>query len=263
MAFPYPWGLVASEVNFLCEMELVTVIPRQRLEKLDLLGGPTQPLIPSRRAQIPLWLALLLKRQKRARIMPPAWLNVDNLSMILELETDNAKLQDSFSPPPPLATDRKDDEEPEMKFTLDGQKYYDAPPFIMQSHAVDDFDIGASDTRLPYHWLELATILLDAASDDIPAADQVRMILKELRETRMEKMRKKITSLDTTAGEGSGQGLAFTGVGGMEIGESRVFMSEVAETLRQIGTSKEEAYKERARDEALGYDDDDDDGMQF
>ena len=31
-------GLTPPEVAFLCEMELVTVIPRQRLEGLDLLG---------------------------------------------------------------------------------------------------------------------------------------------------------------------------------------------------------------------------------
>ncbi|KAI5283270.1 DNA replication protein psf2 [Ascosphaera aggregata] len=263
MSFPFPRGLIASEIAFLCEMELVTVIPRQRLEKLELLGGPTPPLLPSRRAQIPLWLALLLKRQKRARVVPPAWLNVDNLALILEIETDNDKLKDVLSPPPPLATDRKDDEEPEMKFTLDGQKYYDAPPFLLQNHAVDNLDSDVSDTRLPYHWLELATMLLDAASDDIASADQVRMLIKELRETRMEKMRRKVASLDATTGKGGG-GLSFTGAGALEIGESRVFMSEVAETLRQIGTSKEEVYKERARDEAMGYDDnDDDDEMQF
>jgi GINS complex subunit 2 len=38
MAFPHPIGLQSSEVAFLCEMELVTIIPRQRLERLDLLG---------------------------------------------------------------------------------------------------------------------------------------------------------------------------------------------------------------------------------
>ena len=31
-------GLTPSEVGFLCEMEEVTVIPRQRLEGLELLG---------------------------------------------------------------------------------------------------------------------------------------------------------------------------------------------------------------------------------
>ena len=31
-------GLTPPEVAFLCEMELVTVVPRQRLEGLELLG---------------------------------------------------------------------------------------------------------------------------------------------------------------------------------------------------------------------------------
>jgi GINS complex subunit 2 len=38
MALSLPAGLTPSEVGFLCEMELVTVIPRQRLEGLELLG---------------------------------------------------------------------------------------------------------------------------------------------------------------------------------------------------------------------------------
>jgi GINS complex subunit 2 len=38
MALPLPPGLTPPEIAFLCEMELVTVIPRQRLEGLELLG---------------------------------------------------------------------------------------------------------------------------------------------------------------------------------------------------------------------------------
>ena len=38
MALPLPPGLTPNEVGFLCEMEQVTVIPRQRLEALELLG---------------------------------------------------------------------------------------------------------------------------------------------------------------------------------------------------------------------------------
>lgn len=38
MALSLPPGLTPPEVAFLCEMELVTVIPRQRLEGLQLLG---------------------------------------------------------------------------------------------------------------------------------------------------------------------------------------------------------------------------------
>jgi len=38
MALPLKAGLMPTEVAFLCEMELVTVIPRQRLSGLSLLG---------------------------------------------------------------------------------------------------------------------------------------------------------------------------------------------------------------------------------
>lgn len=38
MALPLAPGLVPSEVAFLCEMELVTVVPRQKLESIDLLS---------------------------------------------------------------------------------------------------------------------------------------------------------------------------------------------------------------------------------
>lgn len=43
MALTLPLGLTPPEVAFLCEMELVTVIPRQRLEGLDLLGVSRAP----------------------------------------------------------------------------------------------------------------------------------------------------------------------------------------------------------------------------
>lgn len=44
MALTLPPGLTPPEIAFLCEMELVTVIPRQRLEGLQLLGvSNTQP----------------------------------------------------------------------------------------------------------------------------------------------------------------------------------------------------------------------------
>lgn len=38
MALPLPPGLTPPEVAFLCEMEMVTIVPRQRLEGLELLG---------------------------------------------------------------------------------------------------------------------------------------------------------------------------------------------------------------------------------
>lgn len=86
---------------------------------------------------------------------------------------------------------------------------------------------------LPYHWLELSTVLLDVASDDLVDADQIRRLIKDLREVRLAKMRIQVKGLDATA-VGGGDGLPLTGVGAMEIGESRGFMSGVAETFRYV-----------------------------
>lgn len=38
MALPMPTGLTPAETGFVCEMEAITVIPRQQLEAIDLMG---------------------------------------------------------------------------------------------------------------------------------------------------------------------------------------------------------------------------------
>ncbi|PGH12875.1 hypothetical protein AJ79_03975 [Helicocarpus griseus UAMH5409] len=277
MAFPLPRGITPPEIAFLCEMEMVTVIPRQRLEKLELLGGPIPPLIPPRRTNLPLWLAFLLKRQRRANILPPPWLNPETLSFILEVETDRDRLGDEFSPSAPLLSERAITQnvvhkKPVHQYTLDGQTYFPSPPFlphnIMEEKTPAQMTAPSLETpSLPYHWLELATMLLDVASDDLVEADQIRRLIRDLREVRMAKMRIQVEGLDATA-IGGGDGLPLTGVGAMEIGESRAFMSGVAETFRQIGASKEEAAREREAEEAANtqYDDeanDDYDDMEL
>jgi hypothetical protein len=47
MALPLQPGLTPMEVAFLCEMEMVTVVPRQRLESLNLLGVSSDPANPT------------------------------------------------------------------------------------------------------------------------------------------------------------------------------------------------------------------------
>ncbi|KAG9200129.1 DNA replication protein psf2 [Epicoccum nigrum] len=223
MALPLPPGLTPSEVAFLCEMELVTVIPRQRLEALELLGGPLRPLNPPQRSDIPLWLALLLKRQRRANILPPPWLNPHSLSAILDHETEHA---DTFSPPPRLAPPLSDSTQPV------------SPPFLLTSTA------DAAPDALPYHWLELGEMLLEAAADDFEEPDQVRKLLRGLREVRMAKLRSGVEVLDAAGS------IKMNGVGGMEVGEGRSFITGVIDGLRKIGASREQQRKDRDAEEA-------------
>ncbi|KAH8804928.1 hypothetical protein F5884DRAFT_679060 [Xylogone sp. PMI_703] len=234
MALPLPTGLTPMEVAFLCEMETVTVIPRQRLESIELLGGSTQPLKPPQRAPLPLWLALLLKRQRRANILPPPWLLVSSLERILRHETETDP--SAFSPPPPI---------PPHTSTI-------SPPFLPSSTA------DSLPNHLPYHWLELSEILLESCPDDIPEADKVRTLLRDLREVRLAKMRGSTSVL-----EGGGV-ISLKGVGAMEVAEGRGFAVGVMDGLRKLGASKELARREREEEEGAGgggYDSDEDDGM--
>jgi len=48
---------------------------------------------------------------------------------------------------------------------------------------------------LPYHYLEIATILLDCASDDIPYSDEIKILLKDIREIRKRKTKNGLKEL--------------------------------------------------------------------
>jgi GINS complex subunit 2 len=165
--------------------------------------------VPPQRASVPLWHALLLKRQRRANIVPPPWLSPESLTAILDHETEEGKEEiKAFSPPPRLPPPTSS-----TRFPL-------SPPFLPGSTA------DAAADALPYHWLELGEMLLEAAADDFENPDSVRKLLRGLREVRMAKLRQRVQVLD------AGGGLNMTGVGGMELGEARSFITGVVDGLR-------------------------------
>ncbi|KAJ9650272.1 DNA replication protein psf2 [Neophaeococcomyces mojaviensis] len=254
MAFPHRPGLLPAEVAFLCEMELVTIIPRQRLDRLDLLGGPTNALIPPQRATLPLWLALLLKRQRRINVLPPPWLDPENLREILELETTH--FGESFTPAPalpaldvdPLQARREKSRSgltsgvggvvaPRLT-DAEGRSLYLSPPFVASCTA------DAAPNALPYHYLEFSQLLLDAAPDDLQQPDTISNLLRDIREVRQAKMRRGYEAIT----DGS-EGVNLDGVGAMEVSESRGFITDVMGGLRMIGASREAARREREQEE--------------
>lgn len=185
-----------------------------------LLQGPTQPLNPPFPVPLPLWLALLLKRQRRANIQPPAWLNVSSLTQILEFETAETTAA-VFSPPPGLPPPTSTAEE-EASY-LASETLELSTPFLKDTHTS-----RAQADALPYHWLELSHLVLTHAGDDVEDADAVRRLLRDLREVRMSKLRKGFRVLE------SGAGLQINGVGGMEVAEVRGFVGGVVDGLRSV-----------------------------
>lgn len=182
---------------------------------------------------------MLLKRQRRANVVPPPWLQTENLELILDLET--REFRDSFSPAPAIPARREAD--------FSGKPFYASAPFVASC------TVDAAPTALPYHWFELSEILLDAASDDVGEPDRVRQLLRDIREVRLAKMRKGVEVLS-----GDGEGTRLDGVGAMEISESRGFITGVMDGLRKIDASREQARRDREDEERENrrYNDDDD-----
>jgi GINS complex subunit 2 len=88
----------AREVAFIAEQELIYVLPRYTLGPLDLVSGKIPKLRALQRSQIPLWTAILLKKQGKCNIMPPVWMSVD---LLKEAHSKELRLKDK---PVDLAT---------------------------------------------------------------------------------------------------------------------------------------------------------------
>ncbi|KAH6856260.1 GINS complex protein-domain-containing protein [Chaetomium sp. MPI-CAGE-AT-0009] len=242
-------SLTHAEAAFLAEMELVTVVPRQRLESIDLLSGQTPPLRPPHRTDLPLWLALLLKKQRRANILPPAWLHPNSLSEIILHETKTDPTAFSPPPPPPARAHPSHPGQAHRQNTTPHHNQSPAPkqekPLHLSAPFLPSCTASAPAHFLPYHWQEVAEALLAHAGDDVGSATggsagEVRRLLRDLAEVRAAKLRS-----STAALEGFGGGLmGLRGVGAVELAESRGFVLGVVDGVRRIGASAEAARRE-------------------
>ncbi|CAG7564072.1 unnamed protein product [Fusarium equiseti] len=244
MALPLPSGMTPSEVSFLCEMELVTVVPRQRLESIELLTGTTPTLRPPYRSNLPLWLAILLKKQRRANIVPPPWLHPDSLRDIVHHETQIDRTGWAPPPPPPVRADSRGNAR-RLDHFMDDEVVL-SPPFLPS--CTSDAPSGA----LPYHWFEVSEMLLAHAADDITSSSEVRSLLRDLQEVRAAKMRSSTAQLES----GVDGVMSLRGVGAMELAESRGFVIGVVEGVRKLGASTETTRREE-EEEGGGQESDD------
>lgn len=91
MAIPLAekWSFTPEELSFVAENAYVDIIPRQRLQRVQLVSSIVPETTPPRRAALPLWLALLLRRQRRVNIIPPDWMLPESLEDFLRQEEEH------------------------------------------------------------------------------------------------------------------------------------------------------------------------------
>ncbi|RKO86928.1 hypothetical protein BDK51DRAFT_22418, partial [Blyttiomyces helicus] len=88
-------------------------------------------------------------------------------------------------------------------------------------------------SSLPLHFQEIAHLLLECATEDIPKAAEVRTLLKELKEFRQNKARKGLRNLDPYY-------LQMDNLGLMEINEIRPFFTRAFDELRKLESTEQQ-----------------------
>uniref|UniRef100_A0A7S0X995 DNA replication complex GINS protein PSF2 n=1 Tax=Mantoniella antarctica TaxID=81844 RepID=A0A7S0X995_9CHLO len=81
--------LTHQEVHFVAEDEEIVVVPNFSLPPVHMLGGTYGPFRPQIPVGVPLWLAMILKKQGKCNVIPPRWLDVATLNSVIELERNS------------------------------------------------------------------------------------------------------------------------------------------------------------------------------
>lgn len=99
-------------------------------------------------------------------------------------------------------------------------------------------------SSLPYHYIEIAHILLDCAADDIPDANKLRILFKDFRDIRLPKSRLGLKNLDPHY-------LQMDNLGSMEINEIRPYFTRTFNELRRFQPVEDEQQPEDGADDYL------------
>lgn len=78
-----------EEVEFVCENELVSIVPSFSGGRLHLICGEVGPFVAGTPTRVPLWLAVHFKRRHKCRLVAPAWMNLELLEEVKENEKNS------------------------------------------------------------------------------------------------------------------------------------------------------------------------------
>lgn len=71
------YGILPTEMEFVASSETqIQILPLVTVDRFRLLSGTYGPFRPPSHAEVPLWLALSLRKKRKCVIIPPDWLTV-------------------------------------------------------------------------------------------------------------------------------------------------------------------------------------------
>lgn len=85
-----------SEVEFLAEKQLVSIIPNFNLDIIHLISGSVGPFRAGLPVKVPIWLAVYLKQKQKCRVINQEWMEVEGLNERKETEKMSKYVTFSF-----------------------------------------------------------------------------------------------------------------------------------------------------------------------
>ncbi|KAI5346419.1 hypothetical protein PRUPE_2G235900 [Prunus persica] len=169
-----------EEVEFMAEDEMVEIVPNMRMEPLNMLCGDFGPFYPQMATQVPMWLAIALKKRGKCTIRPPEWMSVENLTQILEAERESQ----------------------------------------------------AAFQVLPFHYVEISSLLFDYASGDIPDLYMVRSLINDIRDARFLKVESSLESFE----DARSSAVKVKNLSAMEVNVVRPFVGRALQSFYKHGS---------------------------
>jgi len=83
--------LTPVDCQFIAENSMISIVPKfTTREPIQLISVDIPALRPTKSVNVPLWTALMLKRQRKCRIEKPGWMDTEAIEKIKEAELNSA-----------------------------------------------------------------------------------------------------------------------------------------------------------------------------
>jgi GINS complex subunit 2 len=75
-----------SEIEFLGEKKLVSIVPNFNFDMIHLISGSVGPFRAGLPVKVPIWLAMCLKQKQKCRVINQEWMDLEGLNEKKETE---------------------------------------------------------------------------------------------------------------------------------------------------------------------------------
>ncbi len=181
--------LNSSENEFLAEETLINIVSGIDHPTMLFMSGKFGPFSGGIPCEVPLWLAITLRKQGKCTIEIPAWMSVESLEQCVQYERNQKVLG-----------------------------------------------------PLPFYYIEIAHLLLNNAKDDITLPDKVAVLLQDLENIRMDRIRLGVMGVADAVKQGDSViSAALNNVSSVEIYSIKRFFLSSMDTFFWLCPPKDQA----------------------